>query len=150
MRGLIFKTKGFKSLDLERSNRPTEIIGKQDFDKDQKDFKQNTICVWICVEKDDKKSYIDELVERINYLNKQFYNLQEIIILPFGHLSRNLAHPDLSVKLINNLVTKLEKELKVHKMSFGTHKEVGFNIAGHPGGISYFEFPYSGKKPKVG
>lgn len=149
MRGLIFKTTKFYSQDLEKSNWPPAIKGKQDFDGARKDF-ENIICIWICVEKEDKNQYVDRLVKRVISLNEQFYNMQEIIVMPFGHLSRNLAHPDLAKKLIDDLAAKLsEAEFKVNKMSFGTHKLYGFDMAGHLGGTSYFEFPYDGHKPAI-
>ena len=150
MRGLIFKTTTFYSQDLEKSNWPPAIKGKQDFDPKRKDF-QNIICIWICIEKGDTNEYTDSLVERVSLLNEQFYNLSEVVVMPFGHLSHNLANPDLAKKLIGELANKLEGAgfKKVSKMSFGTHKLYGFDIAGHLGGTSYFEFPYSGKKPEV-
>lgn len=149
MRGLIFKTTKFYSQDLEKSNWPPAIKGKQDFDNKRKDF-EDVICIWLCVEKDDKEEYIDDLMDRIISLNDQFYNLEKVVLLPFGHLSRNLAHPDLSIKLIDFLADKLKGSgFKVYKMSFGTHKSIGFDIAGHLGGVSYFEFPYDGHKPNV-
>lgn len=149
MRGLIFKTTKFYSQDLEKSNWPPVIKGKQDFDSERKDF-INVICIWICIEKDDKDEYLNSVLKRIISLNDQFYNLDEIVLMPFGHLSRNLAHPDLAKKLIDEMAVKLsEAGFKVSKMSFGTHKLYGFDIAAHRGGTSYFEFPYDGRKPTI-
>jgi Archaea-specific editing domain of threonyl-tRNA synthetase len=149
MRGLIFKTNRFYSQDTEKSSWPPSIKGKQDFDQTRKTF-NNVICIWLCIEKTDRGSYIDNLVERITTLNDQFYKLDEIVILPFGHLSNNLAHPILARQLIDEMVNKLrQRNFSVEKMSFGTHKLYEFDIAGHRAATSYFEFPYSGRKPEV-
>lgn len=149
MRGLIIKANYFYSKDIHKSTWPNDISKYRTFDKVAEEFR-NIINVWICVEKGDKKQYLKKLVGRIIELNKQFYKLNHVVVLPFAHLSNKLAHPKKVREFISNLLILLrEKDFETDVISFGTHKDLKFDIPGQPAEVSYFEFPYSGEKPKV-
>ncbi len=149
MRGLIVKADKFYFKDKEKSTWPEGIKEYQGFEKEGKEF-SDVINVWVCIEKDDKKSYVQKLSERIKDLNDTFYKLSDVVVLPFGHLSNRLADPETTLELINFLVDLLKQlNFKVDLATFGTHKDLKFEIPGQPAQMSYFEFPYSGKKPEV-
>ena len=149
MRGLIVRTNYLYSKDIRKSTWPEDISDYSNFDKKPKEF-SNVINLWICIEKEDKEQYLKSLIKRIKDLNKQFYKLNHIVVLPFAHLSNNLAHPQKSRELLSKLVDLLKKEkFQVDIISFGTHKNFNFEMPGQPAAVSYFEFPYLGKKPKV-
>lgn len=149
MRGLIVKADKFYFKDREKSTWPKGIKEFQNFEKEGKEF-SNVINVWVCVEKDDKKDYVQKLAERIKELNDTFYKLSDVVVLPFGHLSNRLADPKTTLELLNFLVDLLKKlNFKVDLATFGTHKDLKLEIHGQPAEVSYFEFPYSGIKPKI-
>ena len=102
------------------------------------------------IKKNDKEEYVSELALRIEKLNKQFYMLNKIVILPFAHFSYNLASPKMSKEFISQLSSILkDKGFEVFQVTFGTHKDMVFEIPGQPAEVSYFEFPYPDKKPEV-
>ncbi len=148
MRGLIIKTDRFYFKDREKSTWPKGIKDYQNFEKEGKEF-SNVINVWVCVEKDDRENYIINLVRRIKELNDNFYKLSHVVVLPFGHLSNKLANPKKAKEFLDKIVELLQRDFKVDAVTFGTHKDLILEIPGQPAEVSYFEFPYSGKKPKV-
>ncbi len=149
MRGLIIKTSKFYSKDREKSTWPSGILKESTFEKGAREF-VNVVTVLVCIEKGDKEDYIDELVARVKSLNDQFYKLSHIVVVPFGHLSHNLEGPIRAKSLIDELAQQLKKaKFNVDLISFGTHKDLSFDIPGQPAEVSYFEFPYSGKKPEI-
>jgi len=149
MRGLIIKTKRFYSKDVEKSTWPKGIAKVRNFDKASRDFK-NVVVVLICVENGDVSDYMRQLVRRVTDLNSQFYKLKQVVVVPFAHLSHNLTRPQIAKELIDELAAVLRNEkFKVDVISFGTHKDLAFEIPGQVGEVSYFEFPYSGKKPNT-
>ena len=149
MRGLIIKTSRFYSKDREKSTWPKGISKYRNFDQAAEEF-SNVICVWLCVEKGDKEKYLTDLVQRVKELNATFYHLSHVVVLPFAHLSRNLARPKTAREFIAKLAALLGNSFTVDTITFGTHKDLIFEIPGQPAGVSYFEFPYSGKKPQTG
>ena len=149
MRGLIVKTARFYFKDRSKSTRPEGIKDYQNFDHSAEEFR-NVISVWVCIEKDDKEDYLEDLVDRVRELNEKFYHMKHVLVLPFGHLSRNLAPPKKARQFIINLSKLLQKSgFTVDTVTFGTHKDLVFEIPGQPAEVSYFEFPYSGQKPRV-
>jgi len=149
MRGLIIRANYFYSKDIHKSTWPDDIDKYRNFDKSGEEFR-NIINILICVEKGDKEQYLESLVKRSKELNKQFYKLNHIVVVPFAHLSNKLAHPKKARELLAKLVALLQKEqFEVDIISFGTHKDLKLEIPGQPAEVSYFEFPYSGEKPKI-
>ena len=149
MRGIIWRLKRFESEDILKSSWPKGIKEHADFEKNVKKF-ENVVCIWLCVEKDDKEGYLDSLVERATELNEQFYKFNKAIVLPFAHLSNKLEKPKRAKEILNKLTEKLrERSFEVDRITFGTHKRALWEISGNVADVSYYEFPYSGEKPKV-
>lgn len=141
MRGLIVKTDRFYFKDKKKSTWPKGIENYREFDKEGKSF-TNLITIWLCVEKNDKEEYLYDLLSRIQELNETFYHLKKALVIPFSHMSNNLASPSHSKELLEKLTELLKKEnFKVDRVTFGTHKDVVFEIPGQPAQMSYFEFP---------
>ena len=110
--------------------------------KEENLFK-NVVCVWLCVEQEDIDEYVKEAAGRVDVMNKNFYNEGHILVMPFAHLSNNLAKPSLATSVIKDFAEKLRKKnYKVSVGSFGTNKDFLFEIYGHPASVSFFEFPY--------
>ena len=149
MRGIIWRFKRIESEDIKKSTWPKGIREHREFDKDPKKF-HDVIGIFLCVEKNDKEEYVNSLVERIIETNNQFYKLKKIVVIPFAHLSNKLEHSEKAKEMLEKLVERLKQEsFETHRISFGTHKRVLWEIPGQVGEASYFEFPYAGEKPKV-
>lgn len=65
-----------------------------------------------------------------------------VVVMPFAHLSRNLAPVDDARQAISRIVSELRREgLDVEQASFGFHKsfELSYVAHGHPGSVAYRE-----------
>jgi len=63
-----------------------------------------------------------------------------VVILPFAHLSNNLAKAKDGIKIVSFIEENLKKEFNVMRAHFGSHKELLLDIYGHPGNARYREF----------
>ena len=125
--------------DISYATRPKGIPRK---DLKKGEF-SNVVGVLVCVEKGDSIEYIEQAVERVDVMNKEFYNEGHIFVMPFAHLSNNLERPKKAISILDIFVEMLkEKGYDVSLGSFGTNKKFMISIYGHTGSVSYFEFPY--------
>jgi threonyl-tRNA synthetase len=65
---------------------------------------------------------------------------KNIVILPFAHLSNNLANSEDGIKAIDFIEEKLKQDYHVIRAHFGSHKSLLLDIYGHPGNARYREF----------
>lgn len=141
MRGIIWQTKRFEFEDEEKSNRPPGIKKLSEMSKGRKIF-TDVVCIWLCIEKDDKDNYINSLLLRFRELNQKFYKSEKVLILPFAHMSNNLEEPARAKEVLDKAVNMFkEKGFLTDRASFGTHKNVLWEIGGSIAEASYFEFP---------
>ena len=93
-----------------------------------------------CIEKGDDEILVGRVVDRVKQINA-FINRNEVVLLPFAHLSRNLESVDRSIVMLNKIGVALEDAgFDSSLLSFGTHKDISLDSAGHNGSASYFEF----------
>lgn len=128
--------------DKRKSNRPENIIpikrGLQEL--------SNTISAFICVEKWDKienvENYVDIIVQYAKLIKNNY-----IFIVPFAHLSNNLANSENSIEILDLITQKLKaKEFIIYESSFGYHKKFEYeliksSVYPHPGSVAYRQFP---------
>ena len=143
MKGLIFHCRDFRFKDLEKSSKPlgiSEVVSKEKFN--QGSFK-NRIVVFVCIEEGDTKREVEDARKHIIHMIDEWHGgNKDIILLPFGHLSKNLAKPEISKELIDSLSSLLRKgQKKVDLITFGTHKEWMIDVYGYPRATSWFQFP---------
>lgn len=140
MKGIIWRLQKMESEDIKKSTWPEGISKHREFEKEKKEF-HDIIGIFLCIEEGDKEIYLNSLVRRVTDLNSQFYKLNKIVIVPFGHLSNKLEKPKQAKELIDKAVQKLKANgFEVNRVSFGTHKRLLWEIPGQPAAASYFEF----------
>jgi threonyl-tRNA synthetase len=140
MRGMFWFCDKFSFKDVKKSSRPEEIK-ELDIKLSGGEFK-NTIIIFLCVEKGDKKEFLEKVVERANELNGKYYKTRNIIVFPFVHLSNNIEDPETANEFCEDLVRELKNnKYIVSKTTFGTHKKAVFERSGMEAGVSYFEYP---------
>lgn len=138
MRSLLFHCKDYKTKIIKLANRPYNISPEK-IKGNGKECK-DCIVVLITVEKgDDAVKIIPKFSEEIKKMSDEIKH-KSVVILPFAHLSNNLASAEEGIDLINNLEKSLKKELEVIRDHFGSHKELLLSLYGHPGNARYREF----------
>ena len=138
MRSLLFHCKDYETKIIKLANRPHNIVPEK-VNGNGKECK-NCIVVLVTVEKGDN---IFEIIPRISEEIKKMaeeIKRKSVVILPFAHLSNNLASVKEGINFITELEKALCKELDIIRDHFGSHKELLLNLYGHPGNARYREF----------
>lgn len=138
MRVVIFHCKQYQTKIEQFSNRPSNIK-PEEIRKKEKDYR-DCIAVLITVEKDDDIKKItprisEEIIKASNEMEEK-----NTVLLPFAHLSNNLASSEKTIQMLNSIEAELKNKLDVKRDHFGSHKELLLDIYGHPGNARYREF----------
>ena len=138
MKALLFHCKNYRVKIDKLANRPEDITPEEVKEKEQ--ICKNCIVVLTTIEKGDNlEKTTSSLSEEISKMCKDVGHAS-IVILPFAHLSNNLAKSEEGVRAINLLEEKLAKNHKVVRAHFGSHKSLLLDIYGHPGNARFREF----------
>ncbi len=138
MRALLFHCKKYKTKINKLSNRPKGIKPEEIKEKEQK--RKDCIVSLITIEKEDILKKADfEIAKEISKMSKEVGH-NNIIILPFAHLSNNLASTKECIEVINSIENKLKKKFNITREHFGSHKSLLIDIYGHVGNVRYREF----------
>jgi threonyl-tRNA synthetase len=138
MRALLFHCKNY-AVKIDRlANRPEDITPEEVKEKKQKC--EDCVVAMITVEKDDKiKEFSRLLAKDIAKMNKEI-GRKSVVILPFAHLSNNLAKTKDGIEAINLVEKLLSKNFEIMRAHFGSHKSLLLDIRGHPGNARYREY----------
>ncbi len=138
MRALLFHCQNY-GVKIDRlANRPEEITAEEVKEKEQNC--KDCIVVLITIEKNDNlKKFCSHLVDEIAKMSQEVGH-KNIVILPFAHLSNNLAKAKDGIKAIGLIEEILQKSYNVMRAHFGSHKSLLLDIYGHPGNARYREF----------
>ena len=138
MRIIFFHCKNYKIEIGRLSNRPKDISPEKIKNKSQ-DVK-DCIVALINVEKGDNIQEISkEFVLEITKMLKDVKH-DNVVLLPFAHLSNNLAETKYAILFIDGAEKELQKDFNVFRGHFGSHKSLLLDIYGHPGNARYREF----------
>ena len=96
--------------------------------------------LFFTIEKNDDSNQIslifDEVVKSASEIGTN-----NIMVSPFVHLSNNIAEPEKSKKLYEELMDRFKKtNFNVKSSHFGYHKSLLLDIKGYPGSFRYREF----------
>jgi len=138
MRSLLFHCKNYEVKIDRIANRPEKIIPEEVKERVQEC--KDCIVVLITIEIDDKiKKMTSLLKDEISKMSLEVGH-KNIVILPFAHLSNNLAQSKQGIEAITLIEEKLKGEFNVIRAHFGSHKSLLLDIYGHPGNARYREF----------
>ena len=138
MRALLFHCRNY-GVKIDRlANRPKDITPEEVKEKEQSC--KDCIVVLTTIEKEDKiEQFCSQLVDEITKMSQEV-GCKNIVILPFAHLSNNLAKAKDAIKAITLIEDKLKNNYNVIRAHFGSHKSLLLDIYGHPGNARYREF----------
>ena len=120
------------------SDCPEDITPEEVSEKEQ--HCKDCVVALVTIEKDDDvKKTSSGLSEEVAKMCQEVGH-KNIVILPFAHLSNNLAKAKDGIKIISLIEENLKKEFDVMRAHFGSHKELLLDIYGHPGNARFREF----------
>jgi threonyl-tRNA synthetase len=138
MKVLMFHCKEYKIEITGLSNRPKDISPEDIKDRFQK--VENCLVIMITVEKGDDIKKTSENISReiINFSKETGH--KNIVLLPFAHLSNNLADSKLTINFFDALTNLLKDKLNIVRTHFGSDKALLLDILGHKGNARFREF----------
>lgn len=137
MRALLLDANNFESYIEEKSTRPATIVHDSE---DGEAKMKNGLVAFFTIEKDDTENTIQMLFDEIMTTTHDF-DVNNVMIAPFVHLSKNIAEPKIAQKLYAQLIKKMDNtDMHVFTSHFGYHKKLLLDIKGHPGSFRYREF----------
>ena len=138
MRALLAHCKRYGVVIGRLSNRPKGIVPEPITGKNQ--VLENCIVALVTVEQGDHVDKVSHLLSEEIVKMCAETNCKEVAILPFAHLSNQLAQYDLAITCLQSIQEKVGVNLNVTRGHFGSQKELLMHLHGHPGNIRYREF----------
>lgn len=95
---------------------------------------EDCLVVFTAIEKGDEKSpkqAVEMLRKEIKDVAEQI-KARKIVLYPYAHLSRELASPEIALKIFKEGEQELKKEFEVFRAPFGWYKEFMIKCKGHP------------------
>lgn len=119
------------------ANRPQDV--KPEAVDEPEQSQTDCIVALVTVEKSDSPDSVQFLQDDIKKMSQDIGH-KHVVILPFAHLSNNLADSEDALKLLESLKEGLKSELEVKRSHFGSHKEFMVDVFGHPGNVRFREY----------
>ena len=94
---------------------------------------KEALVVLTAVEKSDAdvKNAVKKLVAEVENVASQV-KVKNVVLYPYAHLSKNLASPEVAVKILDEAEKELKKIFNVVRAPFGYYKELEIKVKGHP------------------
>ncbi len=130
MKILLLHTDYIKFKPLKKALKSIEPLSEKE--KEGASVKE-ALVVLTAVEKQDKdiKKIVEKLAENVKEVASQV-KAERIVLYPYAHLSRDLANPEIAVKVLNEAEKELKKNFNVVRAPFGYYKEFELKVKGHP------------------
>ena len=128
--------------DKRVSNRPVGI--RETLKARSRGEFRNALAVFSCIERDDTENEVTDADGEVCRIMQSLGSARKIVIVPFVHLSDNIAPPEKAVFILDALQSRLRfRGFDVSSISFGYHKtfELHFKAYGHPLAVAYRSFP---------
>ena len=95
---------------------------------------------FVTVEEGDNPPKVSsELAEEIAKMCKEV-GKKKVVIVPFAHLSKDLADSETSLKAFDMIEEDLAKDFEVVRAHFGSNKSLLLDVFGHPGNVRFREY----------
>ena len=101
---------------------------------------ERAIIAFVTVEAEDRIESIEKpLVDDLRLFANQTGESM-IVLVPFAHLSNQLASSEKALAIFEKLHASLKQEFKVERTHFGSDKELMLHVFGHPGNIRFRQY----------
>lgn len=95
--------------------------------KNEVEHLKDCLVVLITFENSDSNKQIEELIEEVKKIAKEF-NTKKIMLGPFAHLSSNLLKPTKAKALLNSVENKLKDKFNLLVSEFAVEKGLLLNV----------------------
>lgn len=93
---------------------------------------ENIVVLFTALEQGDDESVIKKAIDEIKS-SLNVIKINRILIYPYAHLSKNLANPNIALKLIKEMENYSKKiGIETYRAPFGWNKQFAIQIKGHP------------------
>ena len=137
MKLLMWHCKEFDVKITGISDRPKTI--KPEKQRSENEQMKNCIVSMITVEIQDDNSTAKLVKEEIKKFAEDTKS-KNIVLMPFVHLSNNIADSQKSIELMDVIETDLKENFKILRSHFGYHKELLLHTFGHKTNVRFREF----------
>ena len=142
MTGLMLYCKRFRYRDRRNSTRPIGIAHAISGRPLAAETYRDAVVILTCIESADTESDIAAAADHADHMIREWYKAASaIVVLPFAHLSQDIARPATSMPSLDLFVEHLRT--RGHSPSFatfGSHKDWMVDVFGYPRATSWFEF----------
>ena len=138
MRALLFHCKNYRIKIDKLANRLKDIMPEEVNEKEKKS--SDCIVILITIEKGDEIEKVsNKLIIEVQKMSEDVGS-KNVVLLPFAHLSNNLATSEEAIRAIKLVEEILINKYEVVRSHFGSHKSLLLDTYGHPGNVRYREF----------
>ena len=137
MKALLLHCRNYRMKVGLLATRPENVKPEEVSEPEQKDT--DCITALVTIEKDDTSAKIKSIETDIRKMAKDT-GKKHVVILPFAHLSHEIAESDRAIALLDELKDSLAVDFKVQRGHFGSHKEFTLDVFGHPGNVRFREY----------
>jgi hypothetical protein len=140
--GLILHCKTCRFRDIRDSTTPpgiAEAIGDRRL---ASGLYHDTVVIMSCIESGDTVSVLEQAAVHTSHMVHQWHkDSSRVVVLPFAHLSSNIAMPPASLTMLNSFVNFLRAQGHSPRLiTFGSHKDWMVDVYGphvRPHGSSF-------------
>jgi|ERR1700691_1406223 len=142
MTGLILHCKRFHYHDRRNSTKPRGIGDAVASRPLTAQTYSNAVIILTCIESEDTESDIAAAAEHADHMIREWHRAAStVVVLPFAHLSQDIAKPSTSIPSLDLFVGHLRIYGHITSLAtFGSHKEWMVDVLGYPRATSWFEF----------
>jgi threonyl-tRNA synthetase len=142
MTGLILHCKRFNYRDRRNSTKPAGIGDAVAMRQLTAQASHNVVVIFTCIEGGDTDSDITAAAEHADHMIREWHRAASaVVVLPFAHLSRDIAKPSTSIPNLDAFVEHLRMHGHITSLAtFGSHKDWMVDVLGYPRATSWFEF----------
>lgn len=137
MKALLLHCKNYHIKVGLLANRPADIKPESVTYPEQS--AQDCVVALITVEAGDTVEKADKLVADIEKMAQDVAH-HSVVILPFAHLSNDLADSETAIEVLEAAKIKLPNDYEVMRGHFGSHKEFLLDVFGHPGNVRFRDY----------
>ncbi len=91
----------------------------------------DTLVIFVCVEKGDDDSIADKAMEDTEEFMKKL-DRKKLVVYPFAHLSSDLAAPRDAMAIIDRMYKAVPENIEAYKAPFGWNKKLDLDVKAHP------------------
>jgi threonyl-tRNA synthetase len=137
MKALLLHCKNYSIKVGQLANRPVDVHPEPVIESSQSET--DCVVALITAENGDTVKSTAPIIDDIKKMAHDV-GRNNVVVLPFAHLSSNIASSDIALPVLENITNLLRVEFNVKRGHFGSHKEYLLDVYGHAGNTRFREY----------